>query len=487
MTEETFFISSAVDYPSGPPHAGHMYEKILCDVLARWHRLKGEKVHFSTGLDCYGSKIAKCAEQAGKSPEEYVKEMEKLFLQLCKSYNISYDDFIKTTEERHKKVVYQLIEKLEEKGDIYKDKYSGYYCSDCETYLTEQELLNGKYCPTHTTKKTEFLEEEAYFFKMSKYQEQLLAHFTNTKNSIVPAKRKNDILNRLKEPLRDFCLTRKKVTWGVPYPLDKKFIVSIWAEALMNYLTTVDYPGEKYKTFWPAEHVIGYDISWHHTLLWSSLLYANNIEQPKVLIHGFINDKEGKKMSKSLGNVVDPLEIIKRYPADALRYFLIREIPFGEDGDFSEEALKNRLNNELANDLGNLLSRSLTLVEKYCKGKVPKGKNELPFELNKIEKYMEKYELHNALSEIWKYVNEVNKYINDKKPWEAEKKENILYTIVDSLRIIAVVLEPFIPETTEKINQQLGRHKGTLKEAKVDLLQSGGKIKKGEHLFEKIE
>src|SRR3989338_10989874 len=453
--KDSFFVSSAIDYPSAPPHAGHMYEKICCDVFARWNRLQGKKVHFSTGLDCHGSKIARCAKETNKTPEEFVKTIEKFFLQLCKEYNISYDDFIETIEKRHKKVVVKMIKNLYKKGDIYKGKYSGYYCSDCETYFPKEEL-NGIYCPTHN-KPTEFLEEEAYFFKMSKYQNKLIEHIKNNPNFIRPEKKKNEILNRLKKPLHDFCLTREKIAWGIPFPLDKKYIVSIWTDALINYLTTINYPNKKFKEFWPALHIIGTDIVWHHTVIWGTWLLASNIKLPEVLVHGFIISPTGEKMSKTQGNVVNPSELAKKYQIDSIRYYLIREIPFGEDGNFTEKKLIERHNNELANDLGNLLQRIIILVQKQKRIEPQKIDKNLfeKLDLEQIKKEMSNYELHNALSTIWKFINECNRYINENKPWEKEDTKPVLYNLLEAIRIISILLEPYMPETSKKIQKPL--------------------------------
>ncbi len=489
MAKNTFFTSTAIDYPSGKPHAGHLYEKICTDVIARWERLKGKKVHFSTGLDCHGSKIERYAKEAGKSPKKFVEDMEKFFLKLCKDYNISYDDFIRTTEERHKKTVVKIVKDLHKKGDIYEGKYSGYYCSDCETYFSREDLVNGLDCPTHN-KKTEFLEEDTYFFKMSKYQKRLIDYIKKNPNYIRPKKRRNEILSRLKEPLKDLSLTREKISWGIPFPGDDRFILAIWVDALINYLSTVNYPNKKYKEYWPALHNIGLDITWHHTVIWGSILLASGIKLPEVYVHGFIRSASGEKMSKSFGNVIDPLELNDKYPVDAIRYYLIREIPFGDDGDFSENRLVERLNNELANDLGNLLSRTLSMVERYFKGKIPKGKTskdlQKKLDVKKVNSYMDKLELHHALDEIWKFVNECNKFVNKSKPWESDKKEEILYSLLDSLRVISILVYPFMPNTSEKINKQLGIKLGDLKDCKFGLLKSG-KVGKKEILFKKIE
>ena len=486
MVKKYFQISSAIDYPSGPPHAGHVYEKIICDVLARWNRLKNIEVHFSTGLDCHGSKIERYAKESGKSPDEFVEDMGRSFLKLCEEYNISYNDFIQTTEQRHKEVVGKFIKELNKKGYIYKGIYSGYYCSDCETYFSKEELLDGKNCPTHN-RPTELLEEESYFFKMSKFQKKLINHIKKNPNFIQPIQRRNEILNRLKEPVRDLSLTREKVKWGIQFPLDKKLITAIWSEALLNYLTTVDYPNKKYKKFWPALHIIGLDINWHHTVIWGSMLLANGIKLPKVFVHGFIRSSTGEKMSKSLGNVVDPLELIKLYPSDAIRYYLIRAIPLGQDGDFSEEALKNRLNNELANELGNLVSRTLSLAEKNFKA-VKKQKIELKLDLKKIEKLIDNFELDKALAEIFKFIQSCNQYINKNKVWELNGKnqEIKIYNLLEALRITSILLNSFIPETSEKINKQLNVKSGKLKDCKLGLVNEY-KVKKGENLFKKIE
>lgn len=485
MTKKNHFqISTAIDYPSSMPHVGHLYEKICADVIARWKRLEGYSVHFSTGLDEYGSKIAKSAKAKKMDSQKFVDYMSQFYLELCKMYNISYDDFIRTTERRHVKVVNEIFMKIYEKGDIYKGEYEGLYCVDCETFYLERDLENG-YCPIHK-KPAEIVKEESYFFKMSKYKDKLIEYINKNPNFIKPISKRNEVLNRLKEPLKDLSISRTSVDWGIRLPIDDKHTNYIWMTALINYLTTIEYPNKKYKDFWPCLHIIGSDIIWHHSVIWGSLLMSAGIRLPEVFVHGFINIK-GEKMSKSKGITIDPLKLTDKYPADAIRYFLIREIPFGEDGDFSEEALKRRLNNELSNDLGNLLSRSLSMNEKYFGGNISRGKNELKFNIDKIKRSMEDCELHVALADIWKFVNNINKYINDKKPWENEKdRENVLYTSLDNLRIVGILLYPFIPDTIEKMNKQLGIKLGTLKDCKVNLLKSG-KIKKGENLFEKVE
>jgi len=493
MTKKKFYISTAIDYPSAPPHMGHCYEKVCADTIARWHKLKGEQVHFSTGLDEHGLKIQRQAEKAKKTPQQFVKEIGKLFLELCKKYNISYADFIRTTEKRHEKAVNDIFKKINKKGDIYKGLYEGLYCVDCETYYTEKELKDGN-CPIHD-KPVENMKEESYFFKMSKYQDKLIKYIKSNK-FILPEKKKNEIINRLKEPLRDLSISRTSFKWGIPFPIDKKHVWFVWFDALTNYLTTIGYPNQKYKKSWPADiHLIGTDIVWHHTVIWPTMLMAAGIKPPKsVFIHGFINAEGGVKMSKSLGNVIDPLEIVKKYPADTIRYFLLREIPFGQDGEFSEKKLIKRHNQELANDLGNLLRRTTVLLEKNFKGKIPKkGKNELckKLKFSKIDSYMKKLELHNTINEIWKFVNECNKYINDKAPWsltDKKKLANILYNLAEALRIISILIKPFMPNTAEEIAKQLGVknfEKQNFKHLKYGGLKKE-KIGKSKILFEKI-
>lgn len=485
-----FFVSSAIDYPSSRPHAGHLYEKICADVVARWHRLKGEKVHFSTGLDCHGQKIQQKADQAGMAPLEFVKSMEPHYRKLCADFDISFDDFIMTTEERHRKVVYQIFKKIYDKGDIYKGEYDGLYCVDCETYYTPHEILDENICPIHKTS-LQVLKEESYFFKMSKYQPKLLELLKT--DLLWPKERQNEILQRLNQPLRDLSISRTTVKWGIPFPIDAKHRFFVWMDALVNYLSTVDYPNQKFKIFWPADaHIIGRDIVWHHTVIWWSLLLSTGIELPRIVSHGFVNTETGDKMSKAAGNVIDPFQLRQKYGADAIRYFFMREITFGFDGSFSESALITRNNNELANGLGNLLNRTVALAEKKLNGKITRQKTDSELEkqldLKKIEKLMDSFLFHQALTEIFSFIAACNKYVNDQKPWEQNEKEAAatLYNVVDALRVLAILLEPFIPSTCEKINQQLGLKKENLAEAKLGLLKKT-KVHKGEILFAKIE
>ncbi len=478
MKNKNFQISTAIDYPSARFHLGHAYEKICTDVIARWKRLQGFSVHFSTGTDCHGLKIQRKAEEAGKTPEQFVNEISAQFKELCKTLNISYDDFIMTTEKRHEKTVLEILNKLYKKGDIYGGEYEGLYCVDCETYYTEKDLIDGK-CPVHK-KECELVKESSYFFKLSKYQKQIVEAIK--KESVLwPEKKKNEILSRLKEPLKDLSISREQVKWGIPLPFDKQMTVFVWVDALINYLSTVDYPNKKFKDFWPATHVIGPDIVWHHTAIWYSILLASGIKLPKVVVHGFIN-LEGEKLSKARGITVDPIDLANKYSADSLRYFLLRTIPFGEDGDFSEKALISRHNSELADKLGNLISRVSSLIEKNG---LQKTENKLvkKLKLKEIEEKFENYELDKVLNLIFEFIDSCNLYVQENELWKSGDKKK-LFELADSIKAIGILLYPFIPGTCEKISKQFG-FKIDFSEIKKPL--KIGKIKKGKILFKKID
>jgi len=477
MNKKKFQISTAIDYPSGKFHLGHAYEKIATDVIARWKKLNGYEVHFSTGTDCHGLKIERAAEKSGKSPEDFVTEISNGFKELCKVLNINYNDFIMTIENRHKKVAIEILKKLEKNGDVYKGDYEGLYCVDCETYYTKKEAVNEN-CPVHK-KPLEKIKEKSYFFKMSKYRDKIVKEIKK-KNLIWPEKKKNEILARLNEGLRDLSISRDKVKWGIPLPFEKGLTTFVWVEALINYLTTIDYPNKKFKDFWPAVHIIGSDIVWHHTAIWFSILSSLGLELPKVIVHGFIN-LEGEKLSKARGIRVDPIELAEKYSADSIRYFLIRNVVFGDDGDFSEDVLINRHNSELANKLGNLVSRVVGLVEKNglqkCENKLLKK-----LKIKKIEKLIEGFELDKALNEIFAFIDVCNEYVQSEKPWES-KDGRVLYELVDSIKVIGILLWPFIPSTSEKIAKQFGF------EIKYNEIGKGIKVKKIKKegvLFERV-
>ncbi len=482
-----FFISTAIDYPSEKPHLGHCLEKVQADVLARYKRIQGFDVHFSIGVDEHGLKIQRRAEKAKKKPQEFVDEMSKYFKELWETLNISNNDFIRTTEKRHIKVVRDILREINRKGDIYKGKYKGLYCVDCETYWLPRDL-KGRNCPVHK-KPVEEIEEETYFFKMSKYKKNLLKHIEENKDFIIPSSRKNEILNRLKEPIQDLSISRKKVKWGIPLPFDKKFTLFVWVDALINYLTTTDYPAEKFKKFWPADvHIIGKDITWHHSVIWGSLLLSLGLPLPKtIFVHGYITSG-GQKMSKSLGNVIDPFELVKKYGTDAVRYFLLREIPPTEDGDFTYEKFERRYNSDLASGLGNLVARVLTMAKgkNYESGVMNQEiKEEIEKAWQKCKEALENFKFNEALSSIWELISFCDRYIEKERPWEKTDKQLFtIYHLLFTLAHIASMLQPFLPETSEKIFKQLGIKPTQDSRFKIQNLRF--KVKKEKPLFPRI-
>ena len=498
MTKKTFFVTTAIDYPSGKPHLGHAYEKTIADAIARWKRLAGFDVYFSTGTDEHGQKIQRKAEAAGKSPQEYVDYMVKFFKELCTKLDISYDDFIRTTEERHIKVCKEIFDKINKKGEIYKGSYEGLYCVDCETFYTERDLVDSK-CPIHK-KEAERVKEETYFFKMSKYQDAIIKHINQHPDFIRPEAKRKEILNRLKEPLKDLSISRSTFSWGIPLPIDKTQVLFVWFDALLNYISTINYPGKKFEKYWPANvHIIGKDIVWHHTVIWGSILMSAGLKLPiTVNAHGFVN-LGGEKLSKSRGIVVDPIKLIDEYGVDPVRYFFLKEIPAGEDGNFSYEALVERSNSDLADVLGNLLQRVTVLTQKNFEGKIPKpGKLEKIDEelikeseiFDEVNELMHKFEWNKAIDKIWHFIRACNKYINDTEPWklkeDKERLGTILYVLTECLRIISIYVYSFIPETGEKIAKQIGQKLGTFKDVKFKKTTKGT-IPKAEILFKKFE
>ncbi len=490
----TLYITTAIDYVNAKPHVGHAYEKVLADVITRWHRLKGEDVYFLTGTDENAQKNEEAAKNAGMNTSAFVRQNSALFRKLCDSLQISYNDFIKTTEERHIKVSQQIFQTLFEMGDVYKGVYKGLYCRGCEAYFTEKDLIDGK-CPEHQTAPN-WIEQECYFFKLSKYKDKVLA-LLNNKSFVIPEGKRKEMIKRVQEEgMKDLCITRYQATWGIPVPFDQQHMIYVWGEALCNYVSALGYPnGDLYTKFWKngkVIHVIGKGINWFHSVIWPAMLLALDVKMPEsIVVHGYLT-VNGQKMSKSLGTTIDPLDYIKKYGVDAVRYYLMREIPFGHDGDFSETALKARLNNELADDLGNLVSRTLAMVEKYFEGKIPDadvdGELVEKLDFKKIEKFMEKLEFHHALEEIWNFIHAVNSYINDNKPWENEKRRaEILYTSLEAIRIIGILISSFMPETAERINERLNARSGDFSEIEFGLLKSGRKVNKGRNLFSKIE
>lgn len=489
--KDKFYITTAIDYPSAKPHLGHAYEKICADVIARWQRLRGKDVFFLTGTDEHGLKIQRAAEKLGKTPQQFVDEMSEKFKKLCKVLNISNDRFIRTTEEQHERISKYLFEKVYKKGDIYKGHYEGFYCVDCETFYLEKDAPNLE-CPIHK-KPLERVKEESYFFKMSKYEKKIIEHIEKNEEFILPENKKTEILNRLKQGLKDLSVSRTSFSWGIKVPFNNKHVIYVWFDALINYLSGINYNPESnskdFEKYWPADvHIIGKDILWHHSVIWPIMLMAAEIPLPKtIFVHGFVNLK-GKKLSKAAGISIDPIELAEKYGADPLRYFLLKDIVFGEDGDFSEEGLKEK-NNELADKLGNLVSRVEGIAEKEgeIKKTEPDAKLMEKLKLNKIKDNLNKYKLDKALHLIMEFIDECNKYVQEKRVWEleGEEKNKALYTLLDALRISALLLYPFIPETSEKILERLNEKNISLERVKQGLLENI-KIKKGEILFKKI-
>ncbi len=494
-----FYITTSIAYTNAPPHIGFAYELVLSDVIARFHRMAGEDVFFLTGTDEHGTKIQKAAEKAGKTPEEFVNEISERFKELDKILNISIDNFIRTTDRQtHWPTAQKIWKTLVKSGDIYKKKYSGLYCYGCESFKTGRELVNGL-CPDHQ-KAPEVVEEENYFFSLTKYTKKLSELIEKNEIQIVPETKKQEVLNMISE-IGDVSFSRpiSSLKWGIPVPDDDSQVVYVWCDALTNYLSGIGFTSEtkKFRKYWPADlHVIGKDILKFHSILWPAMLLSAGLPLPKkIFVHGFITSG-GQKMSKSIGNVVDPFEMIKMYGSESLRYFLLREIPSGEDGDFMEESFIQRINSDLADNLGNLVNRSLVLVEKYSDSTVPKS-DKKSFLAEKSEKtvkkvngYLKELKFHHALESIFSLSSDANRYINESAPWKITVKEElntILYSTLETIRIISVLLYPFMPQTAERIAKQLGIKKEFSHEKlKWGLLKTGMKIKRGDVLFRKV-
>ena len=470
MTKK-FYVTTTLPYANAPPHIGFALEIIQADVLVRWNKLNGKDVFFLTGTDEHGVKNYQTAKKEGISPQKFVDKNSAYFKELTKKLNISNNYFIRTTDKKiHWPGVIKLWNILYKKGDIYKKKYTGYYCSGCERFITKKELVNEK-CSNHPNIKIEHISEENYFFRLSKYSDKIRSLIEKDKLKISPKNWKKDFLSLIKEGLRDVSFSRDKkhLPWGVTVPGDKTQVIYVWCDALTNYLTGIGYPNTKYKKFWPADiHVVGKDMLRFHAGIWPGMLLSASLPLPKeIIVHGFLTIN-GQKISKSLGNIISPSHLAEKYSADALRYFLMRNVPFGQDGDFSEKVLVERHNNELANKLGNLVSRVTGLIEKTG---VKKTENKLLKKLNlkKIENLIENYEFDKALNEVFAFIDICNEYIQNKKPWET-KDQKVLYELKESILKIAELLWPFIPESSEKIIKQF----------------NAKKIKKSEILFKKI-
>ena len=508
MTKPTYYITTPIYYPSDKLHIGHAYCTTIADTLARFHRAKGEEVFFLTGSDEHGLKIQRKAQEKGITPIEYVDAIIANFKQLWNELNISNNDFIRTSEERHHKVVQDVLTKIFEQGDIYKKNYEGLYCVPCESYWLERQLVDGK-CPD-CGRPVEKMQEESYFFKLSKYQDWWLQFIEENPNFIQPASRRNEMINFVKQGLEDLCITRTTFDWGIPVPFDKKHVVYVWFDALLNYLTGIKYGTDDamFNKFWPASlHLVGKEIVRFHTIIWPIMLKAMGVELPqKVYGHGWLVI-DGDKMSKSKGNVIDPLALIDEFGADAIRYFLLREIVFGNDGNFSRDALITRINSDLANDLGNLLHRTVSMIEKYHGGVVTNtGVIEAVDEdlmalvkttAENFEKDMDAMEINSAIKGVWALISRANKYIDETAPWilakdeaKAARLQTVMYNLAETLRVVAILVAPFIPSTSPKIYTQLGLEvpaEFLLTDAEFGKIADGTKVQKGEPLYPRIE
>ncbi|UBK77548.1 methionine--tRNA ligase [Clostridium perfringens] len=508
MCKKPYYITTPIYYPSTNLHIGNTYTTVAADAIARFKRLTGHEVMFLTGTDEHGQKIERIANEKGITPKEHVDEIVAGIKDLWKMMNISYDKFIRTTDDYHVKAVQEIFKKLYDQGDIYKDSYEGLYCTPCESFWTETQLVNGN-CPD-CGRPVEKAKEEAYFFKMSKYADRLIQYIEEHPDFIQPESRKNEMLNNFLRPgLQDLCVSRTSFTWGIPVSFDEKHVIYVWIDALSNYITALGYGQENqelYKKFWPADvHLIGKDILRFHTIYWPIMLMALGLELPKqVFGHGWLL-VDGGKMSKSKGNVVDPVVLVNMFGADAVRYYLLKEIPFGSDGLFNNEIFIKKVNTDLANDLGNLLSRTIAMVYKYFDGVIqaPTCKEAIDDELinlalstpGKVEASIDALKIPEALESIWTLISRANKYIDETTPWilakDEEKKERlgtVLYNLLETLRFVSVMISPFLTETSVKINDQLNTKVTTWESLKeFNGTVAGDKVVKSDVIFPRID
>jgi methionyl-tRNA synthetase len=511
MANKNFYITTPIYYPSGKPHMGHAYSSIVADIFARFKRLEDFNVLFLTGTDEHGQKIQKEADKNNKDPKIFCDELSEKFKSLTKTLNLSNDDFIRTTEKRHHTSVIEIWERLVRSGDIYLDKYSGWYSVSDEAFYDEDEIQikDGNKVSIASGSKVEWVEEESFFFKLSAWQDKLLDHYKKNNEFILPMSRKNEVVSFVEKGLKDLSISRTSFSWGIPVPKNNKHVIYVWLDALTNYISALNFPNtndQKYKNFWPADvHIIGKDILRFHAVFWPAFLLAAKLPLPKrVFGHGWILSDE-KKMSKSLGNILDPIEIINKYGIDQLRYYLIKEVSLGNDGSISMDNLKNCINNDLANNYGNLCQRVFSFIKKNCDNKIPKSNkisdidqkllDNLEKNLPKLIEFMNKQNLNEYIKTVVNFSFEANKYFNDSEPWAVKKKNpekmnSILYTITRQIKNISILLNPIIPKSTQKVLETMNIENSQIKLTNIldeNLFDHNKELKDLDILFKKID